>query len=320
MISTKINLTGVLVLVLLPVLGIGQQFLPSYSLEVEQEEYEPLSAPVILNPGIDSPGHDNYTLPLGFEFQFFGESLHSLRVTRSGIVFFGTDAEFIAPFFPEAELVSTSAVGYELWTEGPCQRQIMIIEWKDLSLVCPDNRGGRTVSFQLWLYEEDSRLELRYGPQSKIPTDGCTSNRYSRSGPRLRVSESEQMAIVMGTIDTPFLVQDEETLIEVFDQKSLEIPPIGTVYRFLPTKDPVTTDLPFLISPNPTDTLLRIQIISPVCGAYRMTFSDLLDRVYFFAESEDPDLYLDLIDYDPGLYLIRMEWEEEVVGVKVLVQ
>ena len=51
-----------------------------------------------------------------------------------------------------------------------------------------------------------------------------------------------------------------------------------------------------------------------------MTFSDLLGRVYFFAESEDPDLYLDLIDYDPGLYLIRMEWEEEVVGVKVLVQ
>ena len=282
-----------------------------YTFEYLQDAYQPLSDPVILNPGIEYPGHDHYTVNLGFAFRFFDSTVYSLEVLRKGIVYFGNETEYLTPFRPEMVVTPRSQVGYQVSTEGGCDYRIFKLEWKHMGLICQDSLVG-DVSVQLWLYESGSRIELRYGPQLQVSaTEGCLANNISYLGPRLRGTPTAQYAIVIGSYEQPSLLQGAGQINISSNDFQKGIPPSGTVYRVVPVN--ANPDKQFTIGPNPTSGELRIQVSGIECEPYRIIVTDLWGRLYLQAETTDPDLRLNLGAYQPGWYLIRLFYPDSGV-------
>jgi hypothetical protein len=286
----------------------GQPPEPMYRLAYEPSHYQPLAAPTVLNPGVDYLGHDRYTVALGFEFEFFGQPLHSVEVQRSGLVFFGAEDEFVAPFRPALMVLPGSQIGYQVDTYGPCEQKIMKFEWKEMGVLGLglDSVLG-TTSFQLWLYEGSQRLELHYGPQSPFPAGAMfESSGYHANGPRLRITRTEQMAVVLGSYASPTLVQDGVTFTARANEQLTGIPPEGSVYAFTPLT--TSREPAFRIGPNPSSGILFLKLRSLSCQPYRLTLADLLGRVYLQAESRAQELPLDLRALEPGWYWLRISY------------
>lgn len=287
----------------------GQLPEPMYSFAFESTSYQPLASPTVLNPGIDYLGHDRYTVALGFEFEFFGQPLHSVEVQRNGLVFFGAEDEFVAPFRPELAITPSSQIGYQVDTEGPCGQKVMKLEWKEMGVLGLDSILGEA-SFQLWLYEGSQRLELRYGPQSSFPPEALFGvNVYGVYGPRLRITRTGQLALVVGSYASPELVQNSETLTARAEERLTGIPPEGSVYAFTPLQTLREPD--FRIGPNPSSGILSLKLRSLSCQPYRLTLADWLGRVYLLqAESQAQELLLDLRAFEPGWYLLRISYQD----------
>lgn len=286
----------------------GQSTESSYGFAHHSGNYQPLEAPLVLNPGVDFLGHDAYTVPLGFAFDFFGRPLHSVEVQRRGLVFFGNENEFAAPFRPVLAITPHSQVGYQVDTDGPCAQKIMKVEWKRMGVLGPDSTLGE-VSLQLWLYEGSHRLEWHYGPRSSF-SEGANFqvDGYSVYGPRLRIRRNEQIAVVVGSYAAPELEQNSDSLSTFSEELLMGIPPEGTVYRFTPQ---ATLQAPgFRLGPNPTTGILYLRLQAPDCQPYRLTLFDLLGRVYLRAESRRHELPLDLSGFQPGRYFLRVSYPD----------
>ena len=303
------NLFLILICIWLPSASVvAQSTTDRYTFEYLQDAYQPLPDPVILNPGIEYPGHDHYTVNLGFAFRFFDSTLYSIEVLRNGVVYFGNEKEYLTPFRPEMVVTPQSQVGYQVTMEGGCQYRILKLEWKHMGLICQDSLVG-DVSVQLWLYESESRIELRYGPQLQVPsTEGCLANNFSYLGPRLRGAPTAQYAIVIGSYEQPSLLQGAGQVSFSAHDFQEGIPPSGTVYRVVPVN--ATPELRFTLGPNPTSGELRIQVAGIECEPYRIIITDLWGRLYLQAETSNPDLRLDLGAYRPGWYLLRLFFPE----------
>lgn len=312
--SLKLSL---LIWVLLPLhVAMGQGSEQSYQFEFLNEAYQPLPSPMVLNPGINSPGNDNYTVPLGFEFEFYGQGLHSIKVQRNGLVYLGTRDESIIPFRPELMVTPASQIGYQIDGGGPCQQRILKVEWRNMGVICQDSILGEA-SFQLWIYEHSHRIELHYGPQREMPAGTvCYATRYTVDGPGLRIRNAK-MAMVLGDYEQPIVVQDTESLRNHQETtRQLGVPPSGMVYRFTPTY--VVEEPALRAGPNPSQGTLNVYPRRLTCGPYRLTIADLLGRVYIHTESSAPKLPLDLTGLASGWYILRIQYldNSESHGVK----
>lgn len=275
-----------------------------YEFEFLQQSYLPLESPITLNPGVDYPGHNNYTVALGFEFRFFNQPVHSIKVQRNGVVHLGTQSELIVPFSPTLEVVPTSHIGYQVESYGPCQHQILKIEWRNMTLICQDSLLG-DVSFQLWIYEEGNRVELRYGPQFNISaTENCEGNRWSYLGPRLSKEGGGPFAIITDSYEQPTLVQGNNPSVANAYNIQRAIAPTGTVYRFQPI--PLMPETAFLVGPNPSSGEVFIESFAENCEPFRITLADLRGRVYLQAETSASSVPLDLNGFQPGWYILRL--------------
>lgn len=289
-----------------------------YSFGFGQGTYAPLVNPVVLNPGIDFPGHNNYTVQLGFEFRYFGNPLYSIEVLRNGLVFLGNENEYLTPFRPEMVVTPQSQIAYQVSTTGNCNYRVMKVEWKNMGLMCADSLTGR-VNFQLWLYESSNRIEFHYGPVTGVPASGtCNTTWQAYLGPRLWVSNSRQYAVVTGNFAQPVLLQGIGSFLGNEHPFQQEIPPEGMVYTFTLLESQPET--PFSLGPNPTSGELRIRAWTNECEPYRITLTDLWGRVYFQSETTNPQLRLNLGAYQPGWYLIRIFYPDSGVfqNAKVL--
>ncbi len=276
-----------------------------YEFESLQEAYRPLESPITLNPGVDYPGHNNYTVALGFEFRFFDQAIHSIRVQRNGVVHLGTLSELIDPFRPTLTVVPQSHIGYQIESYGPCQHRILKIEWRNMALLCQDSVVEGDVSFQLWLYEESNLVELRYGPQLNISAaESCSGNRWSYLGPRLRKEIDGPFAIITNSYEEPTLIQGTSPSLASSYNIQLAIPPDGIVYRFRPV--PLIHESPFLVGPNPSTGEVYIESLTDTCEPLRITLPDLWGRVYLQAEASASSVPLDLHGFQPGCYMLRL--------------
>lgn len=276
-----------------------------YEFEYLQESYRPLESPITLNPGVNYPGHNNYTVALGFEFRFFDQSVHSIKVQRNGVVHLGTQSEVIVPFSPTLEVVTTSHIGYQIESQGPCQHRILKVEWRNMALLCQDSVVEGDVSFQIWLYEDRNLVELRYGPQFNISAaENCEGNRWSYLGPRLSKEGRGPFAIITDSYEQPTLVQGTSPSLSSAYNVQRGIAPSGTVYRFKPI--PLIQEAPFLVGPNPSTGEVYIESFAENCEPFRIILADMWGRVYLQAETTASSVPLDLNGFQPGWYILRL--------------
>lgn len=276
-----------------------------YEFEYLQESYRPLESPITLNPGVDYPGHNNYTVALGFEFRFFDQAVHSIKVQRNGVVHLGTLSELIVPFRPTLAVVPQSRISYQIESQGPCQHRILKVEWRNMALLCQDSVVEGDVSFQIWLYEDSDLVELRYGPQLNISAaESCAGNRWSYLGPRLRKEIDGPFAIITDSYEQPTLVQGIGPILANTYNIQLAIPPDGTVYRFKPI--PLFQEAAFLVGPNPSTGEVYIESFADNCEPFRIILADLWGRVYLQAETTASSVPLDLNGFQPGWYILRL--------------
>lgn len=134
---------------------------------------EDISTTGILGPTTDDGGLSN--VPIGFTFDFFGESHTTLNISANGFVSFSSDPngwglnqpiptapvpnDFIAPAWFDWNVQQQGACYYQTLGTAPNRRFIAM--WNNVALY--DNQGNESNTFEVILYETSNEIEFRYG-------------------------------------------------------------------------------------------------------------------------------------------------------------
>jgi hypothetical protein len=292
----------------------------TYTFSAYQEDYVSLGSGFPLTEGVwDDP---NYTVPVGFEFQFFDRlisDLHSSEdFTTGGALitnFINNKASVIGVFGPDLidrgspSGSSQSAIYFDL--SGTPGQRVFTQEWLNAGFFAGDIVNDTYVdfvNFQLRIYEASGDIVFHYGPSSiSNPAAVYEGN----PGPAVGLFKNFEVSKVPSVEEVILLSGDpaNPTLVNVFEDVYLNgTIPENTVYRFsrvgTAVKDEFKTLRSSFFYPSPTDGKLFIQqhladgIQSPV--QVFNTVGMLVKKV-----AEPSDLSLD--DLSPGLYEIRFQ-------------
>jgi hypothetical protein len=149
-----------------------------YGFSTYNSVYTPLDNPISLNNGVPWVSLD-YTVPIGFDFNFFNTSIDTLYFVpdQGSPLLSSSNAEggvhkLINPYgavlIDRGYMTSTSLspVSYQL--SGSAPERVLKIEWKNCGFYFDLEDDGQSVDFinyQLWLYESDGKIEVHFGPQ-----------------------------------------------------------------------------------------------------------------------------------------------------------
>jgi len=252
-----------------------------YTLTVSNQSYTDLDDPISVNNGLtwDEP---EFIVPIGFDFNFFDESIDSLfflddsallnELGNDEIVAFAignlgmTDRGFD---LNEGEPGSLSPISYQL--SGSPGSRIFKLEWKNAGFFRDGEMNDGVYSdftnIQFWLYESDGAIEIRYGESDRTNLEMIyeSLNYAFTSVCFLGVFDddfepiSDQAYILDGTATDPTL----DLFSTGYYYGSLEAnTPYGTVYRIArmtsADNEPNNDNAKIIISPNPTTGLLQV--------------------------------------------------------------
>lgn len=123
-----------------------------------------------------SSSDDNYlSVPLGFNFSFYGETYNSIWVSTNGLVSFGTVGtssysnvaipntstpnNFIAAMWDDLYPRTASPAGIYSYVTGTAPNRVMTISWNDIQRYSSSPSGA---TFQVNLYEGTNNIVLQY--------------------------------------------------------------------------------------------------------------------------------------------------------------
>lgn len=253
------------------------QLLDTYNFSVINENYVNLTNSISLNNGMywDDP---EYTIPIGFDFEIGGKTISTLYISFGDAIISSEydstdDLAMLSILSPEVDLEdngnennSLSNISYI--TEGSIGDRIFKLEWDNAGFFAEPS--SEYVNFQLWLYEDDYKVEYRYGasnitnPAIQFEEDG---------GPYIFLLPSYNDNDFNETLNKPayFLSGDPNnpTVTEVLpgDENLFEgepltsMPDSGTVYRFTPNETMSVDEnslKSFEIYPNPSEDFIAI--------------------------------------------------------------
>jgi hypothetical protein len=126
--------------------------------------YTPLSGGTAISSGQDWSGI-KFTVPIGFPFQIRDNSYDSLSITRSGFINLGDqDRTTLLAFLGFGCVLDTDSVYSSVSSQltGTNGNRILKLEFKNCGL--PVDSVKRMLSYQVWLYENNSKVEVHVGP------------------------------------------------------------------------------------------------------------------------------------------------------------
>ncbi|MEX1025573.1 MAG: hypothetical protein WD226_10915 [Planctomycetota bacterium] len=113
------------------------------------------------------------SLPLGFDFTFYGAPINSIAATSNGYLTTGTNLTewipdcplpnaltpngVIAPFFDDLSLTDHGEIFYQ--TLGAAPNRVAIVQWEDSGAFLS---SASSATFQVQLFEADSSIEYHY--------------------------------------------------------------------------------------------------------------------------------------------------------------
>ncbi len=255
-----------------------------YDAEVFTEAYVELTGATVL---IDS-AWDEPELPVSFgnnfTFNYFGVEVDSL-IIGDYVYFDEDDTWYIDVLYSDwvGRINDLSPISYLI--DGTAGDRIFKVEWKNAGFFCEFEDSNSTddfVNVQLWLYEADSSIEVRVGPNSVNDpvTAFCeeggpyTGLIFEETGP------SPQGVYLAGSVANP-------TPVYTIPIPHTGMPTNGTVYRFFPViiqKDTSTVGLndrlvlDLKLYPNPASNNLSVQLLNDI-GAADVLVYDITGRV-----------------------------------------
>lgn len=299
-----------------------------YSFSVSTETYTDLTGETSLNQGTvwDDP---DFAIPLGFDFYFFTSNYSTLYITDDGLggmlydqttpvsttniaLFVPYGADIIDRGFNSG--VSESDISYKI--EGSPGNKIAKIQWKNVGFYSDlddDNVSTDYTNFQMWLYEADGTIELRFGPSSvsqpELCYDGETGS-FITFVPSLDYNTGvvlEEGFILSGDPSNPnFMAMNDINNLSFLSGTV----PNETKYTFshpaADVEEEIIAEIDFNVFPNPVNDVLHVNI-----GEQELVSLKVLNSLgQNVLESTDASLELNVETLDNGVYFVSIETKE----------
>ena len=257
----------------------------SLYLEILSDTYEEINNPISLSNGNiwDDP---EYVVPVGFDFELFGNIQDSLFFgdgLGGNLFMYPEEVEGKPMLIPYSDdlvdrgyhsNIAQSDIAYV--TEGTVGNRVFKLQWKNAGFydeISELDSSYSFVNFQLWIYEEDNAIEMRYGTSDIVFPELVF---FNGEGPIIGFIDSLQQAgeffkrfyYLEGSAELPILQTAPAGVdIDTISTFLIGSPPEGIVYRF--------TDMP--VSTSSLDSFNHLISIYPtITRKYlNVTYSDL---------------------------------------------
>jgi hypothetical protein len=175
-----------------------------------------------------------YTIPIGFNFTYMGQSFTNMIVDTYGLLDFSNGnyelvfLGFLADLMDAGTTSSVSPVSYLL--SGTPGNRILKIEFKNCGFF--SGPQGSFVNFQIWLMEADNSLEVHMGPNS-VPSPSVSYD--GETGPVIGVVKTNTGATAtvyaLTLVGSP--ANPSTVMLDINNMQFLNgTPASGQVYRF----------------------------------------------------------------------------------------
>lgn len=213
-------------------------FSQPYLYSESSSTYSNLTGATSINGGAVWSSFQSFNVPIGFSFQYMGNTYTSINIEGSGFTFFDLNYYFLlSPFTAKLKDKGTSSsaspLSYRL--DGSQPNRILKIEWNNCGFQLD---AASTANFQLWLYETSNIIESRTGPCTVVnAASAYNGNKFQ--GPVIglfKYSSSTNCLYghtVMGNAVNPNDSVFAGTA-NIFDYSMTGTPASGKVYRFDP--------------------------------------------------------------------------------------
>ncbi len=180
-----------------------------------------------------------WSIPIGFNFTFFGQIFTNFYASSNGLASFSTtnpennDSQnlfiykenipptLIAPWWANLNMDCSSNIQYT--TTGTSGNRVLTVQWKNILLNTYDtgrfSSADRRLNFQVKLYETSNIIELVYGPTS----GNVNSNELASVG--IKNTLNGKVVFINGMLGS---------FTDSTRYKNKSFPISGTVYRFTP--------------------------------------------------------------------------------------
>ena len=301
----------------------------SYTFTATTATYTNLTGSTSLN-GTATWDDPDYTIPIGFNFQYFGDVLNNIYISNIG---YGGDLADVPNYtgvvailraygadiidrgydfaVDEAPTGSLSNISYKL--EGAAGNRILKIEWNNVGFYSDVSQNGASATnatnFQLWLFETDNSIELHFGPNT-ITNTSLVFEGYPGSSVALlesvdlnsqTIGANGALVLTGDPINPTF---STVTTVSEFESSTLNgVIPNGTVYRF--TVSGLSIDefetAALKLFPNPSNDFITI---SGLEQQEDYTIYNVMGRE-ITQGSIDSNTLLNIENFSNGLYFIE---------------
>ncbi|MEP6795233.1 MAG: T9SS type A sorting domain-containing protein [Saprospiraceae bacterium] len=273
------------------------------------------------------------TIPIGFDFQYYGETIQTLYLPATfslitliddptaaniaNIILFGAD------MIDRGYITGTSLSPISYKTDGNAGHRVLTLEWKNAGFVGDLSEFGVStdfINFQLKLYEEDGNIEFIYGP-SLITHPSFD---YGASGPIIGLIESLDFIndVNLGEIILLAGNPSNPTQVNAYVETHLNgtMAP-GTSYTFSRNTTGVTDirlkESKSFYYPNPSNSFVTLKpelqgtIISPVL---------VLNNIGQLVRSDSKPDVIELDNLPTGVYQLLFQTSAGQVVQRIFVQ
>ncbi len=250
----------------------------SYQLAVDSVAYAPLVKSTSLTNG-EIWDDEVYTIPMDFEFEFFGTSFDFLSVDANGLLAnddingsYDTVSGILAFFVDLADLglgsgESLSNISYLI--QGTVGERVLTIQWANVGFYedISYDGGQSAVNFQVRIYEQDDTIELHFGDMN---VDNNMVFSYYGGGPLIGLLDNldsdtdlyDELILLEGDPSSPNVVLWEGGLDFQYSQLLMGAPPTNTLYRFtlfdVATQEIQALSKNYVVYPNPSSAMINI--------------------------------------------------------------
>lgn len=309
--------TTLLFLLLLSAVGVKAQ---TYNFSVSQETYADLAGSTSMNNGQVWDYDEFGPVAIPFSFSIAGQAVNRFLFQDNYFMFLKpgatTDSED-GLFYVDASTAfiqdrtfstgtSSSPISYK--TEGEAGSRILKLEVKNAGLEDGDDLGFDEdeyfVNFQIWIYESNNTIEIRYGQNNIDDLDVLDTEGMLIAG----ISKDEDNAyLVYGESADP--TYGEFTL-DTFPEEGLTMdafPANGTVYKFTPAGVAGVKDFSksaISLYPNPATTVLNLKSNSFASADYEI-YDILGKRVAASKMAAGSDVQINIENLNEGVYFVK---------------
>lgn len=300
---------------------VGTCAFSQYEVTAFTSDYQPLESgetPIGVFDGWDDP---EFAVPLGFDFTMGTTTFNTLVQVGFGSFLLGGSPNDGAVFGYLSDIIDGGQVSEGVPSEityvttGSPGSQICKIQFANVAFfteVADFNTAENRTNFQIWYYEEDLTLEMRFG-ESNITMAPLVYE--GANGPIIGIftgvaddaETAEYGAALSGNPETPELELIDVEQGDIFSTALNATPADGQVYRFAPTivsTDDLESEIQFSVFPNPTVDRVQIGGELPQNTPYRI--SDVTGKIVK-SELYHSASTIDVMDLSPGIYLISLD-------------